>query len=122
MSFSPSHLYSFADVAKNVKTKTLCNKVHQDSVLKLVRDDIVRLMQHKADLEPYLRNTSIDEEIADLQSIILMEKDMKPIRHLVERETGQVLKIRPFFANIVGSNKKYQIGELKDKSVDAQSR
>lgn len=117
-----SYIFSFADEAKNIKTIPLCNN-SIDSITERVQGDITRLVRLKADLEPLLQNTGkIDEEIADLESILVMEKGMKPRRQLVKRELGQVLKIRPFFASMIGLDKKYQIGEMKDKSIDAQSR
>lgn len=117
-------LYSFANEARNVITIAACNKVHSDDVLiKRIRANIARMQRLKNDSDPQSLNSSkFDSEIADLNSLLLTGKDMRPQGHAQSVEMNQVLKIRPFSSGLVGIRRKYQIGEMKDTSVDAQSR
>ncbi|KAG4077425.1 hypothetical protein HA402_002852 [Bradysia odoriphaga] len=115
---------NFANEARNVRTKTVCNKVYSDDVMiRQVRADIARLQRLKDELEPLLLNSSkIECEIADLNSILLLGEDMRPQGHTKPVITNQVLKIRSFFLGVAGTKKKCQIAEMQDMSVDAQSR
>lgn len=122
------HIFSFADEAKNVQTRAVCNKVYSgDVIIKQVRADINRLKQLKAELEPLLISDSgkLTDDISALESTFLMENEMRPKEqtNFVERKWTQVLKIRPFLAaGLDDPEKKYQIGELEDQCVNAQSR
>ncbi|XP_037044939.1 kinesin-like protein KIN-7F isoform X2 [Bradysia coprophila] len=116
---------NFANEARNVRTKTVCNKVYSDDVMiRQVRADIARLQRLKNELDPPLLNSSkIDCEMAHLNSILLLEKDMRPQGHIMKAvTTNQVLKIRSFFLGLAGMRKRYQHAEMKDMSVDTQSR
>lgn len=108
---------SIANDAKVVETKTV--KVRSnDTILSKVQQHIAHLYRLKAELEPMLLNVqNINEEIAELQSIILTG-----MRSTLPSSV-QILKIRQFFPNLIGNDdRKYQIGEMKDNIVDAQSR
>lgn len=117
--------FSFAEQAKSVRTRPVCNIGKNDVILKQVRDDVIQLKTLKAEVEPLLKSYTgkLDDEIVDKESILLYERDMQSEEHIKfgEQKSIRVLTFRPFFACVNG-HKKYQIGETSDNCTDAQSR
>lgn len=106
-----------------MKTKAVCNKTHTDeAIIRQVRENIARLKELKEELELLIVSDSgkINDQITEMESIFLMDMRPKPKESsFVQPKSIQVLKIRPFFD---GFGKKYQIGEMDGKYIDAQSR
>ncbi|KAG4079166.1 hypothetical protein HA402_001137 [Bradysia odoriphaga] len=111
---------NFAEEAQKATTWAKCNKSQSnDVIMKKVNDELMKIASH-----PPSDSTKLDDELAELQSIILMGNDMQPKRRsAIKRNAKEVLKVRPFFAN-AGWNldKKYQIGEMDGRCIDSQSR
>lgn len=114
-------VYSFANEAKNVKTKTV-KTPPENSIMKLVSNNVERLQHMRSDFQHLLSN-SVKLYKEYMEPIILLGKCMRPKGYVerIKRDSVQVLKIKPFLPEM-NKDKKYQIGEMVNHWVDSQSR